>query len=100
MPKKLTGKYFDEARDEFVDVELTLESNGQYFMNGQPVKSFITTYTSIGGPKAVCMWWNDEDYPPGGFYEPWNTWYAAEDMDAAKQDALSWAQAEELVAIV
>jgi hypothetical protein len=93
----ITAKWHNGT--EFVDVHLAVNDHGQYFMHGAPVRAFVDTYVSIGGPKARLMWWNEEDLQ-NGFYEPWNTWYAAKDMDAAKQDALSWAHAEDVPAIV
>jgi len=58
---------------------------------GKRVEAYVSTYTSIGGPKAVMLSIDDEC---GEHYAPWNTWYAAKNMDAAKKDAKSWAEAE------
>jgi hypothetical protein len=58
---------------------------------GERVNAYVSTYTSIGGPKAVMLSIDDEC---GGHYTPWNTWYGAKDMPAAIEDAKSWAEAE------
>lgn len=87
-------QYFDGAH--FEQVELTQDNRGQYHMDGKPVDAYVSTYHSIGGPKAQLLTWNDEL----GFYEPWQTWYAAKDMEQAKMDALMWAQAEDIPADV
>ena len=83
--------------DVFKEVETTSLDNGQLVIDGEPVGAFITTYQSIGGPKSKLMAWVEED----GFcyYDNFNTWYASKDADAAWQEALMWAQAEELPAI-
>lgn len=48
---------------------------------------YITTYKSIGGWKAVRMWWN-----PEGFWEPFETGIGAHCNDAqAELEALEWA---------
>jgi hypothetical protein len=76
-------------------------SGKKYFMRGihyypigggKRVNGYTTTYTSIGGPKAVLL---SIDKECGGHYTPWNTWYAAKNMDAAKEDAKSWAESED-----
>ena len=64
-------------------------------INDEFVPAYVSTYNSIGGPKAVLMSWEEEL----GMYTPWNTWFGAKDADAAWKDALSWAMAEELPAI-
>ena len=85
---------FDTKQEKFV-LAVEESKDGKIFINGEHVRAYVSTYTSIGGPKAVLMAWDDEM----GFYEPWNTWYPAKDMDGAWKDALSWAQAEEIPAI-
>lgn len=53
---------------------------------------YITTYESISGWKAVCIWWN-----PDGFWEPWQTGqqgYATE--SEAEVEAEAWADIEGL----
>ena len=82
----------------FQEVPITYDERGQYIMNGEPVKSFTTTYMSIGGPKAKLMVWVEDD-ELGGFYDNWNTWYAAKDMAGAWMDAKNWAMAEDIPAI-
>lgn len=58
---------------------------------------FITIYESIGGWKAVMMWWNDEEKDLGGFWEPYQTGaYGYADRRDAIIDALGWADAEGL----
>lgn len=64
-------------------------------INGEFVPAYVSTYNSVGGPKAVLMSWDEEC----GMYTPWNTWFGAKDMDSAWKDALSWAMAEEIPAI-
>ncbi len=59
-----------------------------------PKSSFITTYQSIGGWKAVHMWWNPD---MGGFYEPYNTGMGGyADEKQAIAEAKFWAEADEL----
>lgn len=60
---------------------------------GEKVNAYVSTYTSIGGPKAVLLSIDEEC---GGHYTPWNTWFAAKNMDAAIEDAKSWAEAEDI----
>lgn len=61
-------------------------------MNKQP---FITVYHPIGGWKAVKMWWNEEDIPGQGFWEPWSTAdWAWPTRGQAVEDAKGWAEAE------
>jgi hypothetical protein len=77
----------------------TMHSNGIHYVdeNGEVVRAYTTTYTSIGGPKAVLLSIDEEC---GGHYTPWNTWYAAKNMDAAKEDAKSWAESEDIPCFV
>jgi hypothetical protein len=57
-------------------------------------KPYITVYESMGGWKAVEMWWNPE---MGGFWEPWQTGICAyPTKEQAQVDAEDWAEAEEL----
>jgi hypothetical protein len=63
-------------------------------MTAETHKPFITTYESMGGWKAVQMWWNPE---MGGFWEPWQTGNCAySTQEQAQEDAKGWAEAEEL----
>lgn len=56
--------------------------------------SYITVYESIGGWKALKLWWNPEY---GGFYEPWDTGLGAYHSEAeAEVEARRWAEEEEL----
>lgn len=57
------------------------------------VNAYVSTYTSIEGPKAVLLAIDEEC---GEHYTPWNTWYVAKNMAAAKRDAKSWAEAEDI----
>lgn len=58
------------------------------------MKDFITVYESIGGWKAVHMWWNEED---GGFYEPWQTGLGAyATCEEAADEGRLWAECEDL----
>jgi hypothetical protein len=53
---------------------------------------YITTYLSIGGWKAVMLWWNPD---MGGFYEPWDTGLGAYDsQELAAEEAMAWAEDE------
>lgn len=55
---------------------------------------YISTYESIGGWKAIQIWWNPD---MGGFPEPWQTGcggYATE--EEAIEEAKDWASAEEI----
>jgi hypothetical protein len=81
----------------FHEVPITYNDAGQYIMNGKLVNAFTTTYMSIGGPKAKLMVWVEDE--TGSYYDNWNTWYAARNMEGAWIDAKSWAQAEEIPAI-
>lgn len=56
--------------------------------------SYITTYLSISGWKAIQLWWNPD---MGGFWEPWETGcgYYATEAEAA-DEARAWAEAEGL----
>lgn len=57
-------------------------------------KNKISVYQSIGGWKAVELWWNPD---MDGFWEPWQTGIGAYDTrDEAIAEAKSWAEAEEL----
>lgn len=76
-------------------VEL-VEKGELYFMNGSPVSTYVDTYISIGGPKARLMVFDAEI----GTYAPWNTWFAARSIESAKMDARSWAEAEDIPAII
>jgi hypothetical protein len=63
-------------------------------MGDCPVKSYITYYKSIGGWKAVHVWWNPD---MGGFYEPWETGAGAYDEpESAEAEAMAWAEDEGL----
>lgn len=56
---------------------------------------FITVYKPIAGWKAVMYWWNDEDFPGHGFWEPWNTSPFAFATEAeAETFGRTWAEAE------
>lgn len=56
--------------------------------------SYITVYESIGGWKAVLMWWNPD---MGGFYEPWQTGLGSYDTEAgAIVEGEWWAECEGL----
>lgn len=53
---------------------------------------YITTYECMIGWKAVHLWWNPE---MGGFWEPWQTSYAAfKSENEAIEEAKSWAEEE------
>lgn len=53
-------------------------------------KPFITIYLSIGGWKAVHIWWN-----PGGFWEPYQTGVGAYyTKEPAEAEAKAWAEDE------
>jgi len=81
---------------EFVEIELKVLEDGMMAMpDGSIVSSYVSTYNSVGGPKAVLLSWDEEC----DAYTPWNTWYAAKDANAAWIDAKMWAQAEDLPAI-
>lgn len=57
-------------------------------------KSFVTVYKPIAGWKAVQYWWNPD---MGGFWEPWQTGsFAYATKEEAVEDALCWAEAEEI----
>jgi hypothetical protein len=86
---------FNWDTEAWAEVELGKNDLGQFLLNGEVVLSFVTTYTSIGGPKACLMSWDEEV----ATYTPWNTWYAASSPDAAWNDAQSWAAAEDIPAI-
>ncbi len=53
-------------------------------------KNYVTTYHSIGGPKAVLLVWNDEL----DMYEPWQTGPGMKTPEQARQYAKDWAKAE------
>jgi hypothetical protein len=53
--------------------------------------SYITTYKSMGGWKAVLLWWNPE---LGGFYEPMQTSDGFETKDQAVSWGKMWAKDE------
>lgn len=56
-------------------------------------RSYITVYESIGGWKAVMMWWN----PKGEHWEPWTTGVGAHrTREEAMVEARDWAQDEEI----
>jgi hypothetical protein len=58
--------------------------------------SFITVYKPIAGWKAVQYWWNP-DPDLGGFWEPWQTGICAFNTEqSAIDDALFWAEMEDL----
>lgn len=53
---------------------------------------YVTAYKSIGGYKAVHVWWN-----PDGFWEPWQTGMGAyATREEANTEAREWAEAEEM----
>jgi hypothetical protein len=53
---------------------------------------FITVYRSMGGWKALELWWN-----PEGFWEPWQTGLAGyEKREDAVEEAKFWAESEGL----
>lgn len=55
---------------------------------------FVTTYQSMGGWKAVLMWFNPD---MGGFWEPWQTGMGGYDTEEnAILEAQEWAEAEGL----
>jgi hypothetical protein len=57
-------------------------------MNMKP--KHIEVYESIGGWKAVMLWWN-----PNGFWEPWQTGCGAYETRAeAEEEARTWAEDE------
>ena len=84
---------------EKVEFEVcTLDNNRLYdSLTKEPVDVFITTYNSVGGPKAKMMGWFEED--GFAYYDNIQTWYAAKDPESAWQDALMWAEAEDIPAI-
>ena len=49
--------------------------------------NYITVYESIGGWKAVMLWWNPD---MGGFYEPWDTGVGAYATEAEAEDEARW----------
>ena len=53
--------------------------------------SYVTVYESIGGWKAVLLWWNPE---LGGFYEPMQTGSGCATREEAVAWAKDWAEAE------
>lgn len=56
--------------------------------------NFITVYKSIGGWKAVMLWWNPD---MGGFWEPWETGLGGYETAAeAESEAKWWAEDEGL----
>jgi hypothetical protein len=58
------------------------------------MKSYITVYKSIGGWKAVLLWWNPE---MGGFYEPMQTGLCGyETREEAIEEGKYWAEAEDV----
>lgn len=60
-------------------------------------KPFISVYMPIAGWKAIKYWYNEEDIPGQGFWEPWETGMFAYNTKAeAIQDAKTWAEAEGL----
>ena len=60
----------------------------------KPPQAFISVYKPIAGWKAIHYWWNPE---MGGFWEPWQTGMCAwETKEQAIEDAILWAEAEEL----
>jgi len=57
-------------------------------------RPYVTVYESIGGWKAVQMWWNPD---MGGFWEPWQTGCGAYATQAeAEVEARNWAEDEEM----
>jgi hypothetical protein len=60
-------------------------------------KPFITTIQGGSGWFAVHYWWNDEDIPGKGFWEPWDTGFGRySSEEKAIEEAQSWADAEGL----
>lgn len=58
---------------------------------------FISVYEPVAGWKAIKYWWNDEDFPGEGFWEPWATSDYAYDTEAeAEAVAKKWAKDEGL----
>ena len=60
-------------------------------------KPFMTTTQGMSSWFAVKYWWNDEDIPGTGFWEPWDTGigrYA--DEAKAIEEAQDWAESEGL----
>ena len=57
-------------------------------------KKFITTTKGMAW-FAVMYWWNDEDIPGQGFWEPWDTGIGryADEADAINE-AQAWADDE------
>ncbi len=56
--------------------------------------NYITFYKSIGGWKAVQLWWNPD---MGGFWEPWETGVGAyATWQEAADEARTWAEDEGL----
>lgn len=56
---------------------------------------FVTVTSGMSGHFAVIMWWNDKDFKPDGFWEPWDTGfgrYATE--DEARVEAIALADME------
>jgi hypothetical protein len=63
-------------------------------MNAEDHSPFITVYESIGGWKAVQMWWNPKI---DGFWEPWTTGVGAYDSrEDAEAEAKAWAEADDI----
>lgn len=57
-------------------------------------ESYITVYESVGGWKALLVWWNPE---MGGFWEPYQTGIGFyETREGATEEAKMWSLAEGL----
>jgi hypothetical protein len=59
--------------------------------------SFITTTKGMSGWFAVMYWWNDEDIPGTGFWEPYDTGFGRYSTEErAIEEGQDWAAAEQL----
>jgi hypothetical protein len=56
--------------------------------------SFVTVYESVGGWKAMMVWWNPD---MGGFWEPYQTGLGGYPTETeAEAEARDWAAADGL----
>lgn len=58
---------------------------------------YVDVTSGMRGFFAVLLWWNDEDGPERGFWEPWSTSpLSFETREGAERDGRRWAEAEGL----
>lgn len=88
------AELFDREMHEWLHLDEEWDGT-RLLIDGKFVPEYVSTYSSIGGPKAVLMTWDEED----GMYSPWNTWFGAVDPDAAWKDAKNWALSEDIPAV-